>query len=259
MSQPLALVTGASTGIGLELARVFARNGHDLVVCADDADVESLPERIESTGNIRPLRADLRTDDGVRQLYEFARSDGRAIDVAALNAGVGEGGAFVDQTLDQILSIVALNVTSTTHLARLVLADMVERNAGKVLVTSSIASLMPGAYQAVYNATKSYLQSLTQALQTELSDTNVTLTSLMPGPTDTEFFERADMADNTRIGQSSKDDPAQVAEQGYAALTAGRRRVVSGSISTRVQYVAGVVLPDPVKAAMHSMMAKPKR
>ena len=257
MPRPLALVTGASSGIGRELAKVFAQHGHDLVICADDDAINSVAAQMDNV-DVRAVQADLRTGEGVRRVYDFAHEGGRAVDVAALNAGIGQGGAFVDQSLDEILSIIALNITGTTHLARLLLADMVGRNAGKLLVSSSIASLMPGSYQAVYNASKSYLQSFTQALQSELAGTNVTLTALMPGPTETNFFERADMADNTRVGQASKDDPEQVAAQGYAALMAGKRRVVAGSVATRAQYVAGVLLPDPVKAAMHTVMAKPK-
>lgn len=163
----------------------------------------------------------------------------------------------MDQDLEDVLSIVSLNVASTVHLARLVLPDMVARDAGRILVTSSIASMMPGAYQAVYNASKSFLQSFAQALQTELRDTDVTITALMPGPTRTNFFTRAGMAANTRVGRGDKDDPTLVAAQAFEALTAGKRRVVGGSVRTRAQYVAGIVFPDRTKAAVHSVLAKP--
>jgi uncharacterized protein len=257
MSKPFAVITGASSGIGLELAKQFADHGHDLLVCAEDASIEQLPARLGSTTKVDIVRADLRSPSGVEQLYAAIRASGRDVDALALNAGVGEGGAFVDQQLDDALAIVQLNVVSTVHLARLVVADMVARDAGRVLVTSSIASLMPGPYQAVYNASKSFLQSFAQGLQTELKDSKVTVTALLPGPTDTDFFERADMASNTMIGRGSKDDPAEVAAQGYAALMAGKRRVVGGGVSTRAQYVAGVLLPDRAKSAMHALMAKP--
>jgi short-subunit dehydrogenase len=254
-----AVVTGASSGIGRELAKQFTIHGYDLLITAEDANLESARVELSTLGtDVQAVRADLRTGDGVEQVYQAIRGSGRDVDAIALNAGVGQGGAFVEQSLDDILGIVALNVASTVHLARLVLADMVARNAGRVLVSSSIASLMPGSYQAVYNASKSFLQSFTLAVQAELSGSEVTLTALMPGPTDTRFFERADMAENTMVGRSSKDDPAQVAEQGFQALLAGRRRVVTGSLSTRAQYFAGMVLPDPVKAAVHSVMAKPR-
>ena len=257
MSNQFAVITGASSGIGLELARQFADHGFDLLVCAEDDAIHETAARIGADAKVDTVQTDLRTRDGVETLYRAIRDRGRDVDALALNAGVGQGGAFVDSDLDDLLSIVALNVTSTVHLARLVLADMVARGSGRALISSSIASLMPGSYQAVYNASKSFLQSFAQALQSELRDTDVTVTALMPGPTETNFFARADMADNTRVGRSSKDDPARVAAQGFAAMMAGKRRVVGGGLSTRVQYVAGVLLPDRAKAAMHAVMAKP--
>jgi short-subunit dehydrogenase len=155
------------------------------------------------------------------------------------------------------MSIIDLNITSTVHLAKLVLRDMVAAGAGKVLVTSSIASTMPGSFQAVYNASKSFLQSFAEALQNELKDTEITITSLMPGPTETEFFERADMAEDTKVGQSEKDDPATVARQGFDALMNGDARVVGGGLRTKLQEAASKVMPDKAKAAMHRGMAEP--
>ena len=183
-------------------------------------------------------------------------STGRPVSAAALNAGVGQGGAFVDTDLADELRIIDLNVTSTVHLAKRLLRDMVARDDGRVLITSSIASTMPGSFQAVYNASKSFLQSFAQALQNELKDTEVTITSLMPGPTDTNFFHRADM-DDTAVGQGSKDDPAQVAKQGFDALMAGKERIVGGSVTTKAQEAANKVLPDKLKAAAHRQMAEP--
>src|SRR5919199_2660674 len=193
-TKPLALVTGASSGIGLELARQFAENGFDLVVAAEDAELTTAAAQLRATGaQVAPVQVDLRTPEGVAQLYAAATSAGRPLDAAALNAGVGEGGAFVDADLADLQEIVDLNVTSTMRLAHLVLRDMASRGEGRVLFTSSIASTMPGPFQAVYNASKSFVQSLAEALAEELKDTGVTVTSLMPGPTDTEFFGRADM------------------------------------------------------------------
>jgi uncharacterized protein len=210
--RPLALVTGASSGIGLELARQFATHDFDVVVTAEDAELTAAAAELRLTGaQVHELRADLRSDDGVRRLWAEVTGLGRPVDAAALNAGIGRGGAFLDTDLQDEFDIIDLNVRSTVHLAKLVLRDMATRDRGKVLVTSSIASTMPGSFQTVYNASKSFLQSFTEALQEELKDTGITLTSLMPGPTETEFFERADMLDTT-VGQSKKDDPAQVAE-----------------------------------------------
>lgn len=249
MADKFAVVTGASSGIGHELAKQFLERGYDVLACAEDAvDAEA--------GGTTILATDLRTRDGVEHVR--AEIGDRPVDALALNAGVGAGGAFVDQDVEDILSVVALNVASTVHLARLVLPAMIERGQGHVLVTSSIASMMPGAYQAVYNATKSFVQSWTEAMQTELRGTGVTLTALMPGPTDTDFFERAGMAEDTAIGQGPKDDPATVAAQGIAAMERGERRVVGGGVNTRVQYWAGQLLPDVAKSAMHAVLARPR-
>jgi short-subunit dehydrogenase len=133
---------------------------------------------------------------------------------------------------------------------------MVHHEGGRILFTSSIAATMPGTYQAVYNASKSFVQSFALALREELKDTGVSVTSLMPGPTDTEFFERADMLD-TKVGAGEKDDPADVAHDGFEALMNGDERVVSHRLGTRVQAAASRVMPDRVKAAMHGRMAEP--
>jgi uncharacterized protein len=256
--RPLALVTGASSGIGRELAQQFAENGFDLVIAAEDEDIETAANALRAGGaDVQAVRVDLAKPQGVEDLYGRVAAAGRPLQAAALNAGVGAGGAFVGETsLDDELRIVDLNVRSTVHLAKLVLRDMVARDEGRVLFTSSIASTMPGSFQAVYNASKSFVQSLALAVRNELKDTNVTITSLMPGPTDTEFFERADMLD-TKVGSDEKDDPADVARDGFEALMAGKERVVSASLKTKLQGRASRVLPDSVKAQMHRQMAEP--
>jgi short-subunit dehydrogenase len=257
--RPLAVVTGGSSGIGLELARQFVSHGFDLVIAAEDDGLSAAVESLRAQGDaqVTPVQVDLRRPGGAEELYAAVRADGRPLAAAALNAGHGQGGAFIDTDLADELSIIDLNVTSTVRLAKLVLRDMVEAGDGKVLVTSSIAATMPGSFQAVYNASKSFLQSFTEALQDELKDTGVTVTSLMPGPTATEFFERADMADNTTIGRGPKDDPATVARQGFEAMMRGDARIVGGGLKTKVQEAAAKVMPDRVKAAMHRRMAEP--
>jgi uncharacterized protein len=257
-TRPLALVTGASSGIGLELARQFAEGGFDLVVAAEDDAIARVPAELAGSGaQVETVQVDLATADGVEELHRRVAAAGRPLDAAALNAGVGAGGAFATDTdLADELRIVDLNVRSTVHLAKYVVRDMVARDEGRILFTSSIASTMPGAFQAVYNASKSFVQSFALALRNELKDTSVTITSLMPGPTETEFFERADMLD-TKVGSSDKDDPADVARQGFEALMAGEERAVAASASTKVQARGSRFLPDSAKAEMHRKMAEP--
>src|SRR4051794_38462100 len=215
--RPLAVVTGASSGIGLELARQFAEHGYDLLIAAEDDGITTAAQALsgESGTSVRPVRTDLATFEGVEELYGAIQSDGRPLEAIAINAGRGAGGDFTrDTDLRDELNIIDLNVTSTVHLAKRVLPDMVARQNGKVLFTSSIAATMPGAYQAVYNASKSFVQSFAQAIRNELKDTGVTITALMPGPTDTEFFDRAQMQD-TSVATGPKDDPAEVARDGF--------------------------------------------
>lgn len=256
--KPLALVTGASRGIGLELAKQFARNGFDLIINSEDPDRlgSAASELGELGAGVRTVAADLRSAEGVATLYRQVSAGGTPLSAAALNAGVGQGGPFLDTDIDDEVSIVDLNITSTLRLAKLVLRDMVARDEGRVLVTSSVASTMPGTFQSVYNASKSFLQSWAEAVQNEIKDSAVTITSLMPGPTETDFFRRADMGD-TKVGTKEKDDPAQVAEQGFQAMMNGDAKIVAGSLSTKGTAVANSVLPDSAKAAAHRYMAEP--
>jgi short-subunit dehydrogenase len=252
------VITGASSGIGFELARQFAKHGYDLLIAAEDPGIATAARLLTDEGTtVKPLRVDLSTYDGVEDLYSAIQQTDRHVDAIALNAGVGHGGDFTTGTeLREELNIIDLNVTSTVHLAKRVLPDMVERGEGKLLFTSSIAATMPGSFQAVYNASKSFVQSFADAIRNELKDTGVTVTALMPGPTDTNFFARAGMQD-TKVGAGEKDDPARVAEQGFKALMDGDDHVVAGSIKNKIQVVAGNVIPDSVKAEMHRDMAEP--
>lgn len=256
--RPFAVVTGASSGIGFELAKVFAENGFDLLITAEDEEIEAAHRELNQlTASVECTRLDLSREEEVVRLHERIKATARPVDVLCLNAGIGEGGDFARETdLRKELRLIDLNVRSVVHLCKLVVRDMVARDEGRILITSSIASTMPGAFQAVYNASKSFDQSFALALRNELEDTGVTVTALMPGPTDTEFFERAGMED-TPIGESSKDDPAEVARQGFAALMAGEERVVGGSFKNKVQVAAGKVLPDSAKAEMHRKQAQP--
>ncbi len=254
----LALVTGASSGIGLELAKQFAQHGHDLVVAAEDDAIHAVPDKLSRwSAAVQPVQVDLRTPDGVEHLYQSTIEGDRALAAAALNAGIGRGEMFLKSELADDLSIVDLNVRSTVHLAKLVLRDMANREAGKVLFTSSIASQMPGSYQPVYNASKSFIQSFAEALQDELRDTSITVTALMPGPTDTNFFGRAKMVESL-MGKGPKDDPAKVARQGFEALMRGDQKIVAGSVLVKAMGAANRVLPDSVKAVGNRVMSRPR-
>jgi short-subunit dehydrogenase len=255
---PFAVVTGASSGIGFELAKVFAEEGFDLLITAEDEELEQAHRELSGlTASVESTRLDLSREEEVDRLYERIQATGRAVDALALNAGIGAGGDFARETdLQKELRLIDLNVRSTVQLCKLVARDMVGRDSGRILFTSSIASTMPGAFQAVYNASKSFVQSFALALRNELKDTGVTVTSLMPGPTETEFFERAEMLD-TAVGEEEKDDPAEVARQGFDALMAGKEKVVGGSFKNKAQAVAGKVIPDSAKAEMHRKMAQP--
>jgi short-subunit dehydrogenase len=255
---PLAVVTGASSGIGYSLAAQFAKNGFDVVIAAEDAELADATRSLEQLGaSIVPVRVDLATAEGVRALHAAVAATGRPVDSLAINAGVGVGGAFVETDLDAELNLIALNVTSAVHLAKLLLPDMVAAGHGRVLFTSSIAASAPGPFHATYAASKAFLHSLSESIRNELKDTGVTVTALMPGPTDTEFFERAGMQD-TRVGASSnKDDPDDVAKQGFDALMAGKHHVVAGSTKNKLMVASGRFTPEPAKAEMQRKLTEP--
>lgn len=256
--RPFAVVTGASSGIGYELAGQFLQHGYDVLVTAEDAELDQAAANLrrDGGGTVTAVRVDLTEPDGVERLHQAIRDTGRPVDAVALNAGVGQGGDFTRQTdLRDELAIIDLNCRSTVHLAKRVLPEMVRRGAGRVLFTSSIAATMPGTYQAVYNASKSFVQSFAEAIREELKETGVTVTSLMPGPTDTEFFERADL-EETRLAKK-KDDPAEVARQGFEAMMKGKPKVVAGSLLNKVQAAGGRFVPDAVKARLHGAVAEP--
>jgi uncharacterized protein len=255
----LALVTGASSGIGLELARQFAEHDFDVIINAEDDELATAEASLAGMGvSVQPVKADLSTYDGVERLWSAVQATGRPLDAAALNAGIGLNGDFTREIpLEEDLRLIAVNVAAVVHLAKRLLPSMVERGAGRVLITSSVAATMPGPYYATYAASKAFLQSFAQAIRYELKDTGVTVTALQPGPTDTEFFERADMED-TRAGQAKKDDPAEVARDGFKALMAGKDRVVAGSAKNKAQVAAAKVLPETTRAALHAAQTKPK-
>jgi short-subunit dehydrogenase len=249
----LAMVTGASSGIGYYLAKECAKNGFDLVVAADETLAEAANDFRALGASVEVVETDLATQEGVDELYRAA--NGRPIDALLANAGHGLGHAFLDQDFGEARHVLDTNVTGTIYLIHKVGRDMRQRGKGRILITGSIAGFIPGTYQAVYNATKAFLDSFSFALRAELKDSGVTVSCLMPGATDTEFFRRADMLD-TQVGSGKKDDPAEVAKLGFKAMMEGTGDVVSG-FKNKLQSAVANVTPSELLAEQHRKMAEP--
>lgn len=249
---------GASSGIGLELARQFAQGGFDLIVCAEDSAIHAAASALTVDGcNAIPVQADLSRPEGVEHLWERVIQDPRPLEAIAINAGVGVGGDFAfDTSLEAELKMVALNCSSSVHLAKRASHAMALKRSGRILFTSSIAAVLPAPFEAVYGATKAFLLSLSEALRNELADHGVSVTALMPGPTETNFFHRAGM-DDTRVGQMDKDDPAEVARAGYEALMDGKDKVVAGSFKNKLMAVGAKLMSQEAAAAQHRKLSEP--
>lgn len=252
-----AVITGASSGIGFELARQCVEHDFDVLICAEDAGIEHAANQLGASGEVViPCRADLATYDGVEQVYQAILAHHRPVDALLLNAGVGVGGEFIKTDLTAELRMIALNCNHTVHLAKRVLPGMVSRGQGRVLITGSVVSTSPNPYQAIYGATKAFVMSFGEALRYELKDTGVTVTVLQPGATDTNFFQRADLLD-TKVGQADKDDPALVARNGFEAMMAGKDSVLGGSFKSKVEGMMNEVLPETTKASQAGKQTRP--
>ncbi|RZI57000.1 MAG: SDR family NAD(P)-dependent oxidoreductase [Rubrivivax sp.] len=249
----LAVVTGASSGIGQELALECARHGYDLLIAADRPQDDTAAACRELGVQVQTLQADLATSIGVDALIAELR--GRPVDALLANAGHGLGHAFLDQEFESVRHVIDTNVTGTLDLIQRVGRSMRERNSGKILITGSIAGLMPGTFQAVYNGTKAFIDSFAYALRNELKDTEVSVTVLMPGPTDTEFFRRAELTD-TKVGAGKKQPPQEVAKTGFEAMEDGESAVVAGW-KNKVQALLANVTPAEVLAEQHRKTAEP--
>ena len=255
MSDKFAIVTGASSGIGLELAKLAAKDGYHLLVAADTSFTDASAELKAAGATVETLEVDLSNFEGVDRLLEAA--GGRRIDLLCANAGHGLGRAFLDQDPADWRHVIDTNVTGTVYLLQKVLKQMVARNDGKVFVTGSIAGYIPGSFQAVYNGTKAFVDSFVAAIQNEIKDADgVTLTNLMPGATDTEFFKRGDMMDTSVGTDPKKEDPAVTAKNGWDALLAGDASVVSG-LKNKIQSAVANITPNAVLAEQHRHMAEP--
>ena len=250
----LAVVTGASTGIGYELAKLCARNGFDLVVAADEPEIAEAAAEFEKLGAaVTAVETDLATLGGVDRLV--AAVGDRPVDALLANAGRGLGHGFLDQDFDRVRRVIDTNITGTIYLIQRIGNEMRRRNAGRILITGSIAGFMPGSFQAVYNGTKAFIDSFAFALRNELKDTKVTVSCLMPGPTETQFFRRADMLD-TKVGAGKKDDPAMVAKVGFDAMMNGEADVASGW-KNKLQSTLANITPAGLLAEQHRRMAQP--
>lgn len=256
----LAVVTGASSGIGYELARNFAENDFDLIIASGSNAITTAAEKLrnEFGGSVQEVQTDLSTYEGVDKLYGFIKSYGQPVDAIAINAGVGVGGAFTATLLHEELAMIDLNVKSVVHLSKHVIGDMAARNKGKVLFTASVVSDIPSPYQSVYSATKAFVLNFAEAIRAELKEegSEVTITALQPGATETNFFSRAGIVD-AKITNMKKDDPADVARDGFKAMMDGDQKVVAHSMMSKAMGVMGKVMPDKTNAAAMVGINKP--
>jgi short-subunit dehydrogenase len=254
MSSPkLAVVTGASSGIGLEIAKLAARDGYDLIVAADTPFVEAGPSLRDLGVTVHEVEADLSTKHGVDQLLSVVGD--RPVDVLVANAGHGLGHGFLDQSPDEWQHVINTDITGTLLLIQPIVRRMVERGEGKVLITGSVAGHMSGAFQAVYNGSKAFIDSFAAALNEEIKGSGVTVTCLKPGATETNFFHRAEL-DDTKVGQEKKADPADVAKAGWGAMKKGEPAVIPG-VMNKMRVAAADVMTDAQTAKLHRTQAEP--
>lgn len=257
-TRPLALVTGGSSGIGFELAKQFAQNGFDVVISGSSDKVEKSSQEIKKLGvECFAYQADAATYEGVQGLWDFVVSLDRPLEAAALNVGIGQGGAFIDNKLEDDFKLIAINITGTVHMAKRVAQHMVANGKGRILITSSISATQPTPYETVYGPSKAFGFSFAESLREELRDTGVTVTALLPGATDSDFHKNAGMG-NSAIGESKKNDKTEVARQGFEALMNDVDHIVGGDEETKQKAVENRTTPEVVKAQRHAKNARLK-
>lgn len=256
----LALVTGASSGIGYHLAQQLAQEGYDLVIADKNPETTAKAESdFKALGvQVKSFVGDLSKFQPNMQLWNVFESTGQPLEVACINAGLGESGPFVSTSLEQEMEIVGLNCGSTVHLAKHASQQMAGRGQGKILFTSSIVGEMLAPGESVYGASKAFVLQFAKNLRFELKDQGVTVTALQPGPVDTEFFNAAHAGD-TKAGTEVKkeNEPADVARAGLKALFAGEEHVYAASFKTKLQGAVMGIVPDSVQSALHKSMMEP--
>jgi len=257
--QKYALVTGATMGIGYELAKLFAQNHYNLVIVArNQQELDTTAEELKQQYgvNVVTLSQDLSKREGSFEVYDFIKARGIQVDALVNNAGQGQYGEFVDTDINRELEIIDLNIAAYLVLTKCFLREMVARNEGKILMVSSIGGELPGPLQSVYHATKAFISSFTEAIQNEVKETNVTITKLLPGPTATDFFHKADMEESKMVQDGSMADPATVAKDGYEALMSGELEIISG-LKNKAMVAASKVMPDSMVAETMHKQSKP--
>lgn len=258
--RPLAIVTGGSAGIGFELAKQFVEHGYDVAIFGSSARVEAAAAELRQLGGKAwGYQGDAATAEGVEGFWTFVTKLGVPVEAAALNVGVSLGGAFVDNTLEDDLRVIKINILGTVHLAKRVVQHMVPNGRGKILVVSSVSATTPTPYETVYGPSKAFGFSFAESLREELRGTGVTVTALLPGATDTEFHARAGMG-NTALGEPGrrKQSRVLVAQQGYEALMADIDHVVGGDERTKQNAIDNRTTPEPVKAARLAELTRPQ-
>lgn len=260
MTKPLALVTGGSAGIGLEIARLLAQDGHDLVITGSNAErVRQSAEALQAYGNeVVSVQSDLSTEAGNQAVLDRLASLQRPLDIAVFNAGIAIGGAFIDIPLERHLQLIALNVISPVRMAHALIPGMVANGGGKLLLVSSLSATTPTPFESVYGPSKAFLSSFGHSIREELSGTGIQVTILHPGATATAFHANAGMG-NTGFGDNSwKNDPALVARQGYEALKRGDTSLIGGDEATQEAGREHKRLSEEEKARRHAAMARPR-
>lgn len=252
-----ALITGATSGIGYELAKLFAKDGYNLVIVSRSEDtLQITSNELSSAHGIQAvtIAKDLSEPNAPFELYDEVKAKGIQVDVLVNNAAQGQYGLFVETDIQRELEIVQLNIVAYLVLTKMFVKEMAARNDGKILQVASIAGKLPGPYQSVYHATKAFIVSHTESLANELKDTGVTITALLPCPTDTDFFNTAEMEDTKMVQEGSLSDPAKVAKDGYEALMSGKSEIISG-LKNKAQVGISHVLPDTMVAEnIHKQM-----